>query len=80
MVRFSVGFHKTDTRAAEATAVVDVVVGFARIAQGVDEPAVSRPVAHHAHGRVVAQGRVEGGFDVTAGRAAVDGVQVELRL
>ena len=63
----------------EAAAVVDVVVPFAGDPQGVDEPAVSRAVAHHAHGRVVAQGRVEGRFDVTAGCAAVDGVEVELR-
>ena len=46
MVTFSVGFHKTDTRAPEAAAVVDVVVRFARFPQGVDEPAVSRPVTH----------------------------------
>ena len=42
-------------------------------------PPYLRAVAHHAHGRVVAQGRVERGFDVAAGRSAVDGVQVELR-
>ena len=62
MVMFSVGFHNTDTRPPNRPPSLTLLSVSPVARRAFDEPAVSGAVARHAHGRVVAQRRVEGGL------------------
>ena len=63
-----------------AVAVVDVVVHPPPFTQGVNEPGILRTVGHHAHGRLLTHGSVEGRLEMASVGPAVNSIQIKLSL